>query len=234
MAESQLVVVCLTTDEVVHQVLDPVADALPGRVLVNLTNGTPQQARATAAWTADHGARYLDGGIMAVPQMISQPEALLLYSGSRDAFDAHRPSLDTLGSSRFLGADAGTAALYDLALLGGMYGMLAGFFHSVALVGTEQVTATEFTSLLVPRLNAMVGMLPGLAQEIDTGDYRTDANGLQASRDALANILQASTDQGIEIDLLAPLQVHLDQRVADGRGADSLSSVIEVLRAAPG
>ena len=67
-AESQLVVVCLTTDEVVHQVLDPVADALPGRVLVNLTNGTPQQARATAAWAADHGARYLDGGIMACPR----------------------------------------------------------------------------------------------------------------------------------------------------------------------
>lgn len=128
------------------------------------------------------------------------------------------------------GEDPGAASLYDLALLGGMYGMLAGFFRAVALVDTAEVAATELTSLLVPWLHAMVAMLPGLADEIDRGDYRTAANGLDVSRDAMASILDASREQGIAADLLAPLQVHLDERVAAGRGADSLSSLIEAVR----
>lgn len=227
---SPLVIVCLTTYEVVLDVLGGASEALPGRVLVNLTNGTPKQAREASAWAAGHGAGYLDGGIMAVPQMIARPEALLLYSGSQDAFEAYRLEFDSLGPSRFLGASPGLASLYDLGLLAGMYGMLAGFFHSVALVGTERVAATELTSLLVPWLNAMVGMLPGLADEIDAGDFRADSNGLDVSREAMANILDASRAQGIDVSLLAPLQVHLDRRVADGHGTDSLSSLIEVLR----
>jgi hypothetical protein len=60
---------------------------------------------------------------MAVPPMIAKPGAFLLYSGSRSAFDTHRPVLDSLGESRYLGADPGLAALHDLALLSGMYGM---------------------------------------------------------------------------------------------------------------
>lgn len=222
-------VVCLTTYPVVREVLDPAGDALSGRVLVNLTNGTPQQAREAAAWASDHGVGYVDGGIMAVPQMIAQPEALLLYSGSPDAFETHGPELECLGPSRFLGDDPGSASLYDLALLGGMYGMLGGFFHSIALVGTEEVPATDFTSLLVPWLNAMVGTLPGLAEEIDAGDYRSDANGLDVNRDAIVNLLRARRDQGIGVDLLAPLEALIDRRVADGHGAESLSSLIEVL-----
>lgn len=62
-------------------------------------------------------------------------------------------------------AQPGVASLYDLALLGGMYGMLAGFFHSVALAGTEKVATAEFTSLLVPWLNAMVATLPGTPRD---------------------------------------------------------------------
>ena len=54
-------VVCLLDHGSVHEVLDPAADALAGRVLVNLTTGTPEQARelapgprsgAPSTWTA--------------------------------------------------------------------------------------------------------------------------------------------------------------------------------------
>lgn len=227
---SPLLVVCLTTYDTVHEVLDPVAAALSGRVLVNLTNGTPQQARDMAAWADEHGAGYLDGGIMAVPQMIAQPGALLLYSGSPDAFQTHQRSLSSLGADRFLGTDAGAASLYDLALLGGMYGMLAGFFHSIALVDTEKVAASDFTALLVPWLHAMVTQLPAIAAEIDAGDYRADSNGLDVNNHALANILEASRDQGIGTDLLTPLHALVGQRIAGGHGAESLSGLIEAIR----
>ncbi len=229
-SSGSLLVVCLSTYDVVHEILDPVSDALSGRVLVNLTNGTPEQARELAAWAAKRGTGYVDGGIMAVPAMIGAPEALVLYSGSEDAFARHRELLENLGPARFLGSDAGLASLYDLALLAGMYGMLAGFYHSVALVGTEQIPAGEFTTLLVPWLNAMVGILPGVAEYVDSGDHEADANSVVLNRDALANILAASREQGIAADLLAPLQGRFEELVAAGHGAGGTARVVEALR----
>ncbi len=75
---------------------------------------------------AERGADYLDGGIMAIPPMIDRPEALVLYSGSEKSFNAYQKELDSLGTSKYLGSEAGLAPLYDLALLAGMWGMFAG------------------------------------------------------------------------------------------------------------
>src|SRR5688572_15625198 len=73
---SPVVVVCVLDYDVVREILAPAGGALSGRAIVNLTNGTPQQARETAKWIAAQGADYLDGGIMATPPMIGEPHAL--------------------------------------------------------------------------------------------------------------------------------------------------------------
>lgn len=97
---SQLVIVCLLDHRSVHQVFDAHASALQGRVLVNLTTGTPAQARELAEWAAQRGADFVAGGIMAIPPMIATPDAFVLYSGSQSAFETHRGVLDSLGEAR--------------------------------------------------------------------------------------------------------------------------------------
>lgn len=230
-AASKLVVVCLLNYDTVYEVLGTSGDALSGRVLVNLTNGTPAQAREMAKWAADHGADYLDGGIMAIPPMIGQPEALLLYSGSKDAFDGHQREFESLGTGKYLGSDAGLAALYDLALLSGMWGMFAGALHAVAVVGTEKVEAREFMALLIPWINAMMGGLSSLAEQVDTGDYTKDVVsnlGMQAV--AYVNLIEASKAQGVSTELIAPMHDLMNRGVAAGYGAADLSSLVELLR----
>jgi 3-hydroxyisobutyrate dehydrogenase-like beta-hydroxyacid dehydrogenase len=217
---SQLLVVCVVDYTAVLDLLDPHADRLGGRVLVNLTNGTPAQARRLAAWAMAQGAEYLDGGIMAVPAMIGQAVAQLLYSGSQEAFVAHRDTLSHLGTSSYLGNDPGLASLYDLALLSGMYGLFGGFLHAVALVGTERVTATAFLRLLLPWLSGMLEALPALATQIDRGDYTHEvASNLVMQAIAVANIIDASTAQGIRNYLVAPLQALVNPAPARRDGA---------------
>ena len=91
---SKLIVVCLLVYDTVHEVLGSGAAALSGRTVVNLTNGTPEQARAMSGWAVSHGASYIDGGIMAVPPMIGGPHALdplqRLEPGVRRLFGAAR------------------------------------------------------------------------------------------------------------------------------------------------
>lgn len=231
-AASPLVIVCVVDYHAVHEILDPAADVLSGRAIINLTNGTPKQARETAAWATELGADYIDGGIMAIPPTIATPEAFLLYSGSERAFKSHQRQLGVLGTGTYVGTDPGLASLHDLALLGGMYGMLGGALHALALVGSENVQASPFSAtLLVPWLNAMAGVVGHLAEQIDSGDYTTGVVsnlGMQAT--ALENIVQASEDQGVSADLLVPLQTLIHRRVADGHSADDISGLIELIR----
>lgn len=231
---SPVVIVCLLDYGVMHEVLAPAADALSGRLLVNLSNGTPEQGRETAVWAAGHGADYLDGGIMAVPPMIGHPEALVLYSGSKPAFDQHEGLLGRLGGSRYLGTDAGLAALYDLALLIEMYGQAAGDRHSLALVGTERADLADFTSsLLIPWLTAMTIGLPALAEQTDTVREAEDPvspESMQAV--AIANIAEASAGQGVDGELLSHLLVPLRDLIGHRGAGHDLPGLIELARKA--
>src|ERR687892_368035 len=85
---SPLVIACFLDHASVHEVLDPVARRLTGGSLVNLTTTTPNQARQLAAWADRHAVRYLDGGIMAVPDMIGRPGPAPPYNGPGGGVDA--------------------------------------------------------------------------------------------------------------------------------------------------
>src|SRR5690606_23289143 len=136
---AEVVVVAVADEAAVRAVLEPVASALTGRVVVALTSGTPEQARDLAAWVERHGARRLDGAAMSGVRLVGDPEALFLYAGRADAFAAAEPALRALGGATYLGPDPGVASLYDTALLGVNTSVLAGFSHGLALVGSAGV-----------------------------------------------------------------------------------------------
>lgn len=231
LAAGELVIVCVLDYDTVRALLTPAADALRGRVLLNLTSGTPEPARELAAWVTSQEADYLDGAVYAIPQTIGTSDAFVLYSGSSTVFETYREQLDLLGGPTFVGTDPGLASLYDVALLSGMYGMFAGFFQSVAVADLAQIKAADITALLVPWLNGAAAALPGFAAEIDSGDYATETSNLDINAVGLANMLTATKAQGIGVDLLTPLQTLFERQIAEGHGAASLARAIESLRA---
>lgn len=166
-----LVVVCLLDDTSVDEVL--AGTDLTDRDLVNLTTSTPSQARARAEWARERGARYLDGGIMAVPPMIGVPEAggYVFYSGSPELFERHRQTLGVPVGTAYVGEDAGFAALHDVALLSAMYGMFAGSAHAFALIRKEDIDPAAFAPLLADWLVAMAPAVHRTADQLRSGDY---------------------------------------------------------------
>lgn len=228
-AASPLVIVCFTTNDNVGETLAAVD--FTGRTLVNLTNGTPAQARALATRARKQGAAYIDGGIMAVPQMIATPGAYVLYSGDEQAYETHRPTLAALGGTQWVGTDPGRAALHDLALLTGMYGMLIGVAQAFALVRTENITATEFAGPLHAWVSAMLGaVVPGVAAAVDSGQHLTDVSSLGINQAAFSHFIDAYDDQGVSPELFVPFQKLLDRSVAEGHAADGLSRLVDLLK----
>lgn len=128
---------------------DGFAPLLNGKTVVQLTSGSPRLARKEARWFEGHGAQYLDGAIMATPDFIGRPEAALLYSGSRAAFDAHETLLRRLGGgTTYVGEVAGQASALDTALLTQMWGGLFGALQGMAVVGAEAIGLDTFETQL--------------------------------------------------------------------------------------
>ncbi|WP_026123258.1 NAD(P)-dependent oxidoreductase [Nocardiopsis chromatogenes] len=229
---SPLVVACVLDYPALREALGTAEDRLSGRTLVNLTNGTPEEAQETGAWARGLGASYIDGGIMAVPAMIGTPDAVVLYSGDASVFSQHEAALRALGAASFLGSADGTAALNDIALLTGMYGLLGGFVHSAALIRSEGGTVTEFTeNRLLPWLTAMTGILPALARQVDSGDFRTEGSGLAMQLRAYENFLSASRARGVRTDLIAPFHTLMERALSEGADpSDDVSALVDTVR----
>ncbi|MEV5375562.1 MULTISPECIES: NAD(P)-dependent oxidoreductase [Streptomyces] len=230
-AASPLVIACLSDYDAVHGVLEPLADDLRGRTFVNLTSGTPEQARESASWAAGHGAAYLDGAIMSTPPGIGNPAVMLLYSGSSQAFAEHRDTLASLGDPVGLGDDAGVASLYDTALLGMMWSTLAGWLQGVALTGADKVDATAFTPVAIRWMSAVNGFMSTYAPRIDAGVYPGDDATLDVHLGAIEHLVHASAARGLDTGLPELLKASIERAVADGHGADGYARLIEGVRA---
>lgn len=214
---SPLTLVCLLDYDVADANLRPVAGALRGRTLVNLTNGTPARAREAKAWATSHGAGYLDGGIMAIPSTVATPQAFVLYSGRREHFEAYEETLAALGAAKYLGADAGTAALYDLALLSAMNVMFDGFFHAAAMATShEEGSAVGLTELLVPWLTNMAQVMPVFAADLDSDEEPVLAQGLDVVLASVRNMARASRDAGVRADYFENSVATLEGLLAEG------------------
>lgn len=226
---ADLVVVCVFDHASVREVLEPLAGALSGRHVVNLTTTTPDGARQLAWWAAGNGVGYLDGGIMATPEMIGTPAATTFYSGSGEVFDRYRELFEKWSTAEYFGADAGMAALQDLALLAGMYTMFAGFFHGAAMVGAAGVPAAEFAARAVPWLQALAPSITEYAEIIDGGDYSIPGQQSLVFSD-LADIVDASRAQGISTELVDAVQRLIHRQIDAGHGADGFARIIESIR----
>jgi 3-hydroxyisobutyrate dehydrogenase-like beta-hydroxyacid dehydrogenase len=129
-----------------------------------------------------------------------------------------------------VGADPGVAALQDIALLSGMYGMFGGILHAFALARSAGVGATRFAPTLRRWLASMDSTIETTAQQLDSGDYVTGVVsnlGMQAA--AFANLVAAAEDQGVSPELITPMQSLLQRRVAQGHGDEDVVGVIELL-----
>ncbi|MDH6196553.1 3-hydroxyisobutyrate dehydrogenase-like beta-hydroxyacid dehydrogenase [Mycobacterium frederiksbergense] len=227
--DADLIVACLFDQASVREVLDPVADRLAGRRLVNLTTTSPDGARELARWVAEQGSDYLDGGIMATPEMIGTTQSAILYSGSAALFDDHRDVFELWGSAEYFGEDAGMASLYDLALLSAMYVMFAGFFHGAAMVGAAGVPAKEFAARTAAWLPALMPALADYATVIDGGDYGVPGQQSLYFSD-VSDIVNASRDQGISTEVIDVVQRLIHRQIDAGHGTDGFARVIESIK----
>ncbi|WP_328875533.1 NAD(P)-binding domain-containing protein [Streptomyces sp. NBC_00287] len=223
-----LTIICVTDYPAMHKLLGDASDVeLDGTTLINLTSGDSAQAREAARWADQRGARYLDGAIMAVPPAIGTAEAVILHSGQQSDFEAHKSTLDALGTVTYLGADHGLASLYDVAGLAMMWSILNAWLQGTALLRTAGVDAATYAPFARQIAVGVAEWLPGYAQQIDSGSFPAEVSALETDARAMTHLIEESEAAGVNAELPRLLKAMADRSIAAGHGGEQYPVLIE-------
>lgn len=222
-----LTIICVTDYQAMHELLSGTEVELDGTMLINLTSGSSAQAREAAQWAEQRGVRYLDGAIMAVPPTIGTAEAVILHSGPQSDFEAHRSTLDALGTVTYLGTDPGLASLYDVAGLAMMWSVLNAWLQGTALLRTAGVDAATYAPFAQQIAAVVAEWLPGYAQQIDSGSFPAEVSALETDARAMAHLIEESEAAGVNAELPKLIKAMADRSIAAGHGGEQYPVLIE-------
>lgn len=228
-AASPLIVVCLLDGAAVDAVLGTIDADVRGKVLVNVTSGSPAAARRTAAWATAHGAKYVDGGIMGDVSRVGSPDVLFSFSGDRDGYEAHRAVLEGLGTIAYYGEDPGFAAVEFLSQVAVGYEFLLGLLHTFALVKAEGADVAAFADRVAGSIGGYVPLVKSFGAAVSTGEYGPDLGPLSVQAALMDDLI--SHRESLDIDTLRMREVKrlMDRRISDGHGDQGFSSLFEPL-----
>lgn len=165
---SPIILVCIDNYATTRQIMGEtgVVPLLSGKTLIQLSTGTPKEAREAEAWFKRHGAEYLDGAIMEYPNGIGTPTTKILFAGPEATFKRSSTTLSPLGGDlKYVGPNIGAAAALDLALLSKQIALAFGVIHGALVCKSEHVELELFGAELIG------GEAKAIAKIIHKNDY---------------------------------------------------------------
>jgi 3-hydroxyisobutyrate dehydrogenase-like beta-hydroxyacid dehydrogenase len=227
-AASPVVLICIDsypTTQALFATPD-VIEALPGKIIVQLTTGSPNEARKSEAWFSSHGASYLDGAILGGPANIGTPRAMILYSGRPEIFGRCSALLGALGGgTRFVGTNIGAAAAIDMAWLARHCGTYAGVAHGALICEAEGADLEVYASVFAESDTAR-----WMIDVIRKGAYSNPPATLSVWNTALRRLQEQARDAGINSEVPDLVCGILDRAEAAGYGGEHIAAMVKVLR----
>lgn len=230
---SPLTVICVsdykTTDKIIRS--KEVAGVLRDRTIVQLSTGTPKEARELEKWSRAQGAICLNGDILAWPRQIGTQEATISISGDEQNFKQHEATLRSLaGNLNFLGSEPGASAALFSAVLAYLAGSWIGFCHGALICENEGLRTDEFGKLIH-------SISPMLAQEsehmgrvIQQNRFSDPESTIQTTGLDLHLLVQLSEENGISKALPVFAANIFQQAIDAGYGNEEHAAIIKVLR----
>lgn len=231
-AAGDVIVVCVHDYAASDAILrTPAVEArLAGRVLLQLTTGSPQEARDSEAWARRLGAEYLDGAIQAAPAQMGREDAVILVSGDEATHRRLEPLLRVFGGPSYLGAQAGAAAIMDMATLSYVYGSIVGFVQGAHLAQAEGLRVDAYASLVSAMAPAMVEFLVHEGGVIQSGDFAVSQSPMRINIEATERIARVARQAGISTEFPSFVAELFRRADAAGYGNEELAALIKVFR----
>ena len=232
----EVIVISLTNYSVGLEVMDDVAAGtdLSGKTLVQITSGTPSDARTMQAWAQMHGMHYLDAAIIAYPRTVGSAHAVVFYAGEESAWERYHDTLQLPGGLvRYLGDSVGAAAALDCAALEYYYGASLAMLHGAALCDSENLPLTEYF-FIIKKLAPLLELTADSARDMISREiYHGEDATLDVHAAAIRHIQRTSHDNEVDTRIPDAFMTAYRKAVAAGHGEEEIAAVFEVLRRQP-
>ncbi|AFH61591.1 NAD(P)-dependent oxidoreductase [Paenibacillus caseinilyticus] len=230
---SPVVIVCVADYDSSYRIFgEPESvSALNGRVFVQLSTGSPGQARDNAAWSQAHGADYLDGAIAATPPQMGRADTTIFTSGSETAYRRSEPMLKALaGHVPYLGENVSHASSTDLAFLSYLFGSMIGFFHAARILESDGLRVDQFGAMIAGISPAIGEMVRHEGEVIQSSTYDQPQSTLNTCLSTARLFMKQAQEAGINAEFPS-FALGLFQKGADaGYGDEELAALVKVLR----
>lgn len=230
---AEIVVVNVNNYESTHQLVGPPAieSALRGKVLVQLSSGTPDEAREMGSWARTRGIDYLDGAIMNYPIDIGKPQGTVLYSGPAELFDRLKPVLLAFGDNTlFVGKEIGQASATDIAGLSFAMGAMLGFLHGYIVYEAENLPVDGYLQVVKTFMPAIQAALGDLCRKIQSKDYGNPQAALETWAVAPRELIGWCEKHGVNHTFADPQLRRIERTVKAGKGQMDFAYLYEVLK----
>lgn len=228
-AASPVVVICIDSYAATKDLIgsDDVLATLSGRTLIQLSTGSPREARESEAWLKPHGIDYIDGAIMPYPEGIGEEEAQILFAGPQAAYARCEPLLACLGGDvRYLGPNIAAAAALDMALLSRDLGSYLGSIHGAHACEAEGVDVGTYASLFPDSYGAK-----RVVEVIHAGAFGDPGATISVWAGAVDRIREQAVDAKINSEVPDFVSSFINRAIAAGHGEEDIAALIKVLRA---
>ena len=218
---SDVVVVCVRDHDATNEALrtSTVEERLAGKVIVQLSTGTPTQARQAAAWAAGVGAEYLDGSIMGFPQDIGTDGLVILYGGEQASFDRCRLVTAAFGGTAMrIGSAPGSAAALDNALLSIYFSFLFGVLNGAAICDVEGIPLDAFKDVGSSLMPTFGGVLDRSVDMIASDSYVSEHSTLHTSWGAMSQIAAVVRDAELDDRFVECMRTYAAEAIDAGHG----------------
>lgn len=228
--EAALVIVCLGTTEDVRAVLEAIGPQdLRGRVLLNVTTGSPEDAHQLGDWATSGQLDYLDAAIGAYPEQIGTADARILVAGDERLWEAVRDTVSSLaGASTHVGPELGAANVIDAAMTGAFYITSLVAFVEAARFMQDMGVSTE---VMADQVGYSVGVLQHqliqIVERISTGAFAADEASLNVYADASDAFARGMSAVGDASMISATARV-LREAVSAGLGDEDIAALVKV------
>ena len=230
---SPLVVVCVSDYKASEKIFaqEDVAGSLRGRTLLQLSTGTPNEARALDAWAKQHGANCLNGDILAWPRQIGTGEATITVCGDNEIFSRHETAFSALaGTVNYLGGEPGASAVLFAAVLAYLAGNWIGFCHGALICEKEGLRADEFGSLIQNISPILATESKHMGEVIQHNRFSDPESTINTTGHDLHLLVQQAEEAGISKELPQFAAGIFQRAINAGYGGEEHAAIIKVLR----
>ena len=232
-SESPIVVVCVSDYEIADKFLrttDCLA-ALKGRVLVQLSSGSPKLARTTCEWVHLAGASYLDGEIVAYPNQIGGPEAQILIAGDETAYAKAEPLLSILSPlTEYLGDAPAKASALNLAIISAGVGLITGVINGAAICEAAGISFVEFGRHFPLSVGSDAEALVESLRKIQDGGLDKSDASIEGWVPIVDSMVEYAKETGYDPEVSTFIRQFFGQAINRRLGAHDVGALINILR----